>query len=259
MKTAVRLYLTWLLLGALVAFLLLAWMPPARADCAVRQRVIVSSPSYAYPSVTYTPYKEVVVKKEVVLATPVAVYLPYPIAAAFYPGYTLPPTPGTAPSYPASPGAAPTPGAMPGGPAVASAPGADLRPVLEALDRINRRLDVLEGRAPGGPRERFPVQDPPVPGKLPTAGKGGIKPPSFFGPKCASCHQRGKESEGNGFVLLEADGSLAPVLTDRDFRLVGSKIYTARMPPKKDGKGNALEAVTNEEAAEWAEFSDNLK
>lgn len=224
-----------LFLAGLVA---LAGCPsPVAADCAVvRQRAVVVSQPYFAP--TYAP--TVVVKKvvEAVVATPVAVYLPLPIyAGSYYP-----------PAYPVAPGAAPatSPGASP-----ASAPGADMRAVLTALERINSRLDVLEGRGPPpgriepnprpGEINPKPAARPPAPGKVPEA----------FTNKCAQCHQRGKEKDGGDFVLMEPDGSVAK-LEARQVLAVARKSYSGTMPPKT----SKVPPLTDEEVAEVMSFVD---
>lgn len=218
--------------------LLAGWFSPVSADCAVvRSRVIVQRPAVvvaAAPAV-------VVVKKEVavaaVLAVPVATYIPVPIYAGYYQPPVYPPT-----------------GAVPGGatPNPASAPGSEMSAVLNALERISRRLDALEGRTPTP--ARAPGEPVPIPAKSPTAGKV----PTVFGAKCAQCHQRGREKDGGDFILLEADGLLAK-LTDRQVGRVALKIATSKMPPKVDKAGKPLTPVTDEEAAEAAEFLESLK
>lgn len=257
-----------------VGILALTMCPPVQADCAVRQRVVITpavTSTYVAPAVV-TP--TVVVKKEVVLTTPVAVYVPYaiPVLAAAYPGYApVSPAPSGSPVYPGGPGgpappavpvpipgSAPAPGAggLPGSPlSPAAASGADMRAIMTTLERINARLDVLEGKRPPPAMERAEpkVGDPPA--KTPGAKAPGVgKLPAVFGAKCAQCHQRGNESKGGEFVMLEPDGTLAK-LEAKQLLGIARKVYLGQMPPKS----SKVEALSDSEVSEIIGFLDTLK
>lgn len=224
------------LLAAGLLFLVGCPTPVAADGCAVRSRVIYSSPSYSYGH-GYNYYPTYEYKKEVATVIPVTVFQAVPLFVPTYSASYQPP--------PYTPPAASTTATV----------SSDNKAVLDALAAISKRLDALEGKG-------APVTAPapkPTPARAGGALRPGVRPPPFFGPKCGACHQRGKEADGGGFILLEPDGTLSSGLTDRDLRLVGTKISTGRMPPKKDKDGNALAPVTDAEASQANDFLDNLK
>lgn len=243
----------WLWPGALLALslLFLGGCPKAAlaSSCGVSTYPVVTSHVVAKPVVTK------VVKEVVPAYIPVTVYQPVPV---FVPAYT-------ASYHPAPLVPAPAPA-----PAPQAGPSPEAKAVLEALGRINARLDALEGRHAPAPA---PAPTPtPTPGPRdpfnPGATSGGNittpatpapgvgKAPMAFGAKCAQCHTRGKEDEGGGFVLLEPDGSVARLEPAKVLAVARRtrRSYNSTMPPRKSGL-----SLTDAEVAEIMAWLDTVK
>lgn len=194
-------------------------------------------------------YSAPVVVKKVVAApvyaaavVPVAVYQPVTLAVPLYGAAYVP-----APVAPAVPAAAPQP---------APGPSADTKAILDALRALDGRLRSLEGRgAAPVPPAANPVPPPPGPPPGAAAAPAGGTP-RVFTAKCIQCHQRGKLDEGTTFVLLEPDGSVAP-LNVRSQLMTSRKLYNFSMPPK-DNKFK-IPPCTDQEVAEAMAYLDTLK
>ena len=106
-----------------------------------------------------------------------------------------------------------------------------------ALEAINARLCILEGRtAAPGPAQQSQQQP----------GEPGL--PAAFG-KCAQCHDAATAAKGGGFAFLK-DGFLKKPFSERDLRGILTKTLSGEMPPKSSGM-----TLTQQEAAEvlqWA-------
>lgn len=118
--------------------------------------------------------------------------------------------------------------------------------VLAALQRLEQRLGAMEqrsGAAPQAPAVPMPAADaPPVPAQeqaLPAQGQAGADVVKLFTSRCASCHAKGKEGSGGGFVLLDGP-RLAPLTADKQ-REVLRQIYSQKMP--KSGKPLSVEEL----------------
>jgi mono/diheme cytochrome c family protein len=122
-------------------------------------------------------------------------------------------------------------------------PAPDLRPLLEAFDRMNRRLDRIEKRiealekGPAAPKNPAKPKDPFHPdGKEPTsAASPGADALKVARARCSSCHARGNEANGGDFVLLEAGGEAFAPLAEAARRSATAQLTKGRMPPAKSG------------------------
>lgn len=224
---------------SLAVLVLLSLAGTLLADC--RARVVV------------TKQEVVIVKKEVVVAPAiVAVYQPVyiPLYGA---GYVAPPV--AAAPVPQQPVPAPQQ-PLPNGNANDQIL-QELKAIRGELQQIRGRVDALEkGKVP--PNMPPPQDDPFNPKtppqeaiKTPAANLQGLQ---AMKTKCAACHTKGKEAEGGGFVLLEADGSLANV-SDRKVSKLLVKLARNEMPPPAN-KYNLPELSQEEYAAVVALFAD---
>ncbi len=87
--------------------------------------------------------------------------------------------------------------------------------VLAALQRLEQRLGAMEQRAGIAPPQAqtapMPAADTPAPQEqAPPQGQASADVLKLFTARCASCHARGKEGSGGGFVLLDGP-KLAPL------------------------------------------------
>ncbi len=179
--------------------------------------------------------------KAAVVVEPVATVIAVPVYAGSYYPYPAP-----APAAPVAP----------------AGPSADTKAILDALKALDGRLQALERTRPGAPAAPAPAPPAPMPPagtddpfnpagvRAPVAGRA----PAVFAAKCASCHQKGKEDAGGGFVLLEADGSVAK-LDARAVLATARRSYGGTMPPKK----SSVAPLTDAEVAEVMAWLDTMK
>jgi hypothetical protein len=213
----------------------------------------------SYVAPTYVA--PVVVKKHVVaevitpVVAPIAVFVPTYSAT-----FIQPPVPVAPPAAVAAPAAAP------------STCEKNNQAMLEILKDLRREIDDLKrqkaGVAPADPNEPQPLPAEPEPTKpnpgADTPGTPAPAPPpappektsalpatspalALATAKCARCHQRGRESEGANFVLLEGDGSFAR-LDARGLAALSRRLANRTMPPRSSG----IPALTDAEAATLA-------
>ncbi len=109
---------------------------------------------------------------------------------------------------------------------------------LAILQRLEQRLGVMEQRAGIAPPQQQgtpmppadPQQDkvpPPPPAQEPppaAQGQAGADVLKLFTARCASCHQKGREGSGGGFVLL--DGPRLASLSAAKQKQVLQRVYT---------------------------------
>src|SRR5262249_37023494 len=145
-------------------------------------------------------------------------------------GYAAPsgtPTPGVAAPVPAMPKA-------PNGNGHAAAPaaaGSDTKAILEYLQKIDARLQKVEGAVfkgtppPVPASEKGAAEAPPPPAAQ--APKDGL---AVAGARCAACHDKATAAtKGSNFVLLEG-GKLASSLTPAGRLKSVKMVLSARMP-----------------------------
>jgi hypothetical protein len=228
----------------------------------------------SYVAPTYVA--PVVVKKHVVaevitpVVAPIAVFVPTYSAT-----FIQPPVPVAPPAAVAAPAAAVSPSPPPPPAAPAAAPSTcekNNQAMLEIVKDLRREIDDLKrqkaGVAPADPNEPQPLPAEPEPTKpnpgADTPGTPAPAPPpappektsalpatspalALATAKCARCHQRGRESEGANFVLLEGDGSFAR-LDARGLAALSRRLANRTMPPRSSG----IPALTDAEAATLA-------
>ncbi len=184
-----------------------------------------------------------VVVQEVAVAQVVTPVAAYQTLAVLVPAYAAAYHPAPAPAAPVAP----------------AGPSADTKAILDALKALDGRLQALERTRPASPAAPAPGPMAPAGGddpfnpagvRAPVAGKA----PAVFSAKCASCHQRGKEDAGGGFVLLEPDGSVAK-LDARAVLATARRSYGGTMPPKK----SSVAPLTDAEVAEVMAWLDTMK
>lgn len=230
----------------------LALVGHASAQSCSTHRVI--TPTFA----THVVKPVVVEKKVVAEVIPVAVYTP--VAVALYGGAYIPPV--------VSPGVAPAPA-----PAAAASAG-ELQQILTAIRQVDSNVRSIDDRvraleskvngttpppaaAPGTPGT--PKLDPFVPPK-----KGSVAAPAannagaILTNRCASCHDAKVAAKDGGDFEMFKDGKMLE-LNDRQWRKVGSKVASGKMPPDKDARGTPVPPMPDEEAAVVAAFIDSLK
>jgi mono/diheme cytochrome c family protein len=156
----------------------------------------------------------------------------------------------------------PAPAPAPAAPVAPAGPSADTKAILDALKALDGRLQALERTRPGAPASPAPAPPAPMPpagtddpfnpagARAPAPGRA----PAVFAAKCASCHQKGREDAGGGFVLLEADGSVAK-LDARAVLATARRSYGGTMPPKK----SSVAPLTDAEVAEVMAWLDTMK
>lgn len=217
--------------------------PAPAGSCGVVTRAVVTT-NYA----TYTPpvvavVKNVVVKEVVATVVPVAVYQP---VALLVPSYAA--------SYVPAPPPAPAPAvAAPG-------PSAESRAILDALNRLNSRMDALErgGGAPPPVRLAAPPPPPMPPAALaapPASGirAGAVGTPAVFTNKCSQCHTKGRLDPNTDFVLLDEAGVVVP-LDLRAREAMRKRLYNGTMPPKNNKLG--IQPCNDEDVAEGMAYMD---
>lgn len=189
--------------------------------------------------------KKVVVTRDVAIAqvvTPVTVLQPLAVLVPAYGAAYYPPAPAPVAPVPAQ-------------------QSADTRAILDALKALDGRLQALERTRPASPvapapapapGPMVPADDPFNPGVR--APGAAARVPAVFGAKCASCHTRGKEDAGGGFVLLEPDGSVAK-LDPRGVLATARRSYSGTMPPKK----STVAPLTDAEVAEVMEWTNSVR
>ncbi len=126
--------------------------------------------------------------------------------------------------------------------------------LLSALQRLEQRLGAIEQRSglapPQGQAPPMPGADqqqapPPVqeqqtqapPPAQAQQGQGGAEALKLFTSRCASCHSKGKEGSGGGFVLL--NGSQLAPLTAEQQKKVLNRVYSTdtKIAMPRGGKG----------------------
>jgi cytochrome c553 len=196
----------------------------------------------------------VVAKKFVVTeVVPVAAYAVLPL----YGGAYVPPVVVTTPA----PAPAPAP-------EVRRNDQSDLQQILTAIKQVDSnvrsiddRVKALEAKVNGTPAQApanpgNPKLDPFVPPKT-----GQLNTPksaqAILTTHCANCHGKNSDTLGGNFEMF-VDGKLKE-LTDRQWRKIGSKVASNKMPPEKDNAGNKLPAMEQEDYAILVQFIDSLK
>lgn len=213
----------------------------------------------SYPTHVVAKPVVVVEKKVVVEVVPIAFYTP--VAVALYGGAYIPPV------------VVPHPVPTPAPPPASTASAGELQQILTAIRQVDtnvrnieERVRALESRS-GGASPPPPAGTPP-PGTprldpfVPPKKEKVIVPPvgnalSILKNRCASCHGSSASTEGGDFVMYKDDKLVE--LNDRQWRKVGSKVASGKMPPEKDSKGNLVPTMPDEEASVVAAFLDNLK
>ncbi len=121
--------------------------------------------------------------------------------------------------------------------------------VLAALQRLEQRLGVIEQRAgvapPQGQGAPMPPADAPTQqeqaqpqGQAPPQGQGSADVLKLFTTRCASCHQKGKETAGGGFVLL--NGTQLVPLSAAKQKEVLKRVYSTDKKIAMPRTGNPL-------------------
>lgn len=218
---------------AIVAVMILVCSGAAGAQSCYAQ-------SYSYPV-----YAERVVVKKV--AVPYAVYVPVQVPT--YSSYYSAPPPAPVVTYSIQQ-PAPVQPVQPGYAAPAAAPAcAGVADLIAEIQAIKRQLGqpAAPSPMPAPPKPTTPPVDPFNPPADTQSNRANPLP--LGAGKCASCHAKGKESEGGSLVLL--DGGRIPALGDRQFAKLVDVLTGARtnMPPA--GNKYQATALTPEEATDW--------
>lgn len=206
----------------------LCLVPPARGECRVVHRAVVSAPVYHAPVAVK---KDVIVAKEVPLFTRFVALIPLVDLPSYSAVYAPPVV--VNPAVP--PAITPVPAGQPG-------QTGDMKVILDLLKAMDARLQKLEA----GPRK---PADPFAPAAAQSAQPAAqpVQAPDVLKvivAKCASCHDaKAAADKGGGLTLTDA-GALVR-LTDRQARKTLTSVYAGKMPPKSSG----IAPLSDEEVA----------